>query len=263
ACRWLCRARPATSWPRRARCSRGAIGPAREYPPWRSRPARCDTSLALWQIQVAPDVSECLGEGLGPAGPHVLQTLTDALQVAGFLGFFLPAEQADGGGDRLVHRGEPAAAHRRPNELLEIWGQLGVHGRSLLRWTAYHEPLALPSLGRSHACSRPPGPEGTDTLSFTNPLMLSGLREGEAPSEPRGKARTEPRPPGDLGQPHRARVSVHERVIGERGIIEDHGLGLAAQQADLQLIPELGRVRARLTLAQPIEPSAGLIAMPQ
>jgi hypothetical protein len=26
--------------------------------------------------------------------------------------------------------------------------------------------------------------------------MLSGFWEGEAPSEPRGKARTEPRPPG-------------------------------------------------------------------
>src|SRR5262249_37884166 len=142
-------------------------------------------------IQVAPDVSECLGEGLGPAGPHVLQTLTDALQVAGFLGFFLPAEQADGGGDRLVHRGEPAAAHLRPNELLEIWGALGVHGRSLLRWTAYHEPFALPSLGRSHACSRPPGPEGTDTLSFTNPLMLS-----EIP----GRARLRPSRRGRLGR---------------------------------------------------------------
>jgi hypothetical protein len=68
-----------------------------------------------------------------------------------------------------------------------------------------------------------------------------------------------PRPsatPGPLGSPR-------EGVIGERRVVEDHGLGLAAEQADLQLVPEPRRVLARPVLPQPVEPAAGLGAMAQ
>jgi hypothetical protein len=58
-------------------------------------------------------------------------------------------------------------------------------------------------------------------------------------------------------------ASPRERVIGEHRVVEDHGLGLAQQQADLQLVPELSRVGAGLMLAQPVEPAPGLDAMAQ
>ena len=61
---------------------------------------------------------------------------------------------------------------------------------------------------------------------------------------------------GPLGSPR-------ERVVREHRVVKDHGLGLAPEHADLQLIPELDRVRAGLMLPQPVEPAAGLGAMAQ
>ena len=56
---------------------------------------------------------------------------------------------------------------------------------------------------------------------------------------------------------------TRERVVREDRVVEDHGLGLVPEHADLQLIPELDRVRAGLMLPQPVEPAAGLGAMAQ
>ncbi len=56
---------------------------------------------------------------------------------------------------------------------------------------------------------------------------------------------------------------MRERVGREDRVVEDHRLGLAAEQADLQLVPELGRVRAELMIPQLVEPAASLIAMTQ
>jgi len=78
------------------------------------------------QIQVAADVGKRFRQGLGPSGPHVVQALADALQNAGFLGFFLLAEQAEGGRDRLVGGRESAASHLGLHELLEVCGQMGM-----------------------------------------------------------------------------------------------------------------------------------------
>ena len=46
---------------------------------------------------------------------------------AGFLGFFLLAEQTHTGGNRLVGGGEASASHLGLDELLEVCGQLGIH----------------------------------------------------------------------------------------------------------------------------------------
>ncbi len=59
------------------------------------------------------------------------------------------------------------------------------------------------------------------------------------------------------------RFSARERIGREDWVVKDHGLGLATEQADFQLVPELGRVRAGLTVSQPVEPAAGLVAMTQ
>jgi len=90
------------------------------------------------QIQVAADVGKRFRQGLGPAGPHVVQTLADSLQSTRLLGFFLLAEQADGGRDRLVGGRESAASHLGLHELLEVCGQMGVHIRRLLDVSGYH-----------------------------------------------------------------------------------------------------------------------------
>ena len=62
--------------------------------------------------------------------------------------------------------------------------------------------------------------------------------------------------PGPLGSPR-------ERVVRECRVVEDHGLGLAPQQADFHIVPELGRVGARLMLTQAFEPAPRLVAMAQ
>jgi len=72
------------------------------------------------KIQVAAEVGERFGERLGPTGPHVVQAMANALQDAGFLGFFLLAEQPHGGGDGLIGGGETSASHLDLDELLEI-----------------------------------------------------------------------------------------------------------------------------------------------
>jgi hypothetical protein len=95
----------------------------------------------VWQIQVAADVGERFGQGLGAASPHVLQALADALQNAGFLGFFLLAEQTHGGSDDLVRGGEASASHLGLDELLKICGQVSVHLWHLL-------PFYLTTVGR-------------------------------------------------------------------------------------------------------------------
>jgi hypothetical protein len=86
----------------------------------------------MGQIQVTADVGKGFGQGLGAAGPHVVEALPDALQDAGFLGFFLLAEQAHGGGGRLVGGCEPAAPYFGLHELLEVRGQMSGHGVFLL-----------------------------------------------------------------------------------------------------------------------------------
>ena len=68
-----------------------------------------------------------------------------------------------------------------------------------------------------------------------------------------------PRPsatPGPLDSPR-------EWVVGERRVVEDQRLGLAAQQADLQLLPELVGSASGPMILQPIEPVEGKVAMSQ
>ena len=61
--------------------------------------------------------------------------------------------------------------------------------------------------------------------------------------------------PGPAGSPC-------ERIIGEYRIVEDHGLGLAPQQAHREDVPEKLRVSGEtLILPQPIEPAECLLAM--
>ena len=63
---------------------------------------------------------------------------------------------------------------------------------------------------------------------------------------------------GDLAP--RRLVSVR-RVDRGDGIVQYHRFGLAPQQADLQLVPELGRVNTGLIPTKPVQPAAGLGAM--
>ena len=52
--------------------------------------------------------------------------------------------------------------------------------------------------------------------------------------------------------------SRRERVGREDWVIEDHGFGLTAQEADLQLIPEGIRVCIGFATVEPVEPAAAL-----
>ncbi len=54
---------------------------------------------------------------------------------------------------------------------------------------------------------------------------------------------------------------MRERVGREDRVVEDHRLGLAAEEAGRHLRPELGRVLTRTITPQPVEPSVGLDAM--
>ena len=55
------------------------------------------------------------------------------------------------------------------------------------------------------------------------------------------------------------RLSMRKWVRREDRVVEDHGLGLAAQEADLKLRPE--RVRVGLATAEAVEPTAGFLIM--
>ena len=57
--------------------------------------------------------------------------------------------------------------------------------------------------------------------------------------------------------------SRRERVGRENGIVEDHRLGLTAEQAKFQLMPESAVSASGLMVSQPVEPLEGLIPMSQ
>ncbi len=54
-----------------------------------------------------------------------------------------------------------------------------------------------------------------------------------------------------------------ERVGREARVIKDHRLGLVPKEPDLQFVPELGGILARRPVTEPVEPSPGLVAMPE
>lgn len=68
--------------------------------------------------------------------------------------------------------------------------------------------------------------------------------------------------PGGASGPGGLNFTFREWISRERRVVDNDGLGLATQQADLQPIPELGWVRARLIIPQPVEPALREIAMP-
>ena len=52
-----------------------------------------------------------------------------------------------------------------------------------------------------------------------------------------------------------------ERIGWEDRVVEDHRLGLAAEEANFQFVPELVGIGARLAVAEPVEPAASLVVM--
>ena len=58
-------------------------------------------------------------------------------------------------------------------------------------------------------------------------------------------------------------LSGRERIGREDRIVQDHGLGLAAQEADFKLVPERKGMAAGLTAAEPVQPAAGLVFVTQ
>ena len=61
-------------------------------------------SCVRGQVKLAPDVSEYLFRRPSPPGVHILQALSDALHDAGFLRFFVLAEQTHTRGDFVRRR---------------------------------------------------------------------------------------------------------------------------------------------------------------
>src|SRR5438094_810778 len=55
--------------------------------------------------------------------------------------------------------------------------------------------------------------------------------------------------------------SVRERVGREDRVVEDHGLGFASEEADLQFTTELIGVCARLAVTESVEPATSLVTM--
>jgi hypothetical protein len=56
---------------------------------------------------------------------------------------------------------------------------------------------------------------------------------------------------------------MSERVGRENRIVNDNGFGLAAEEADLELVPKLVVNRTRHVFAEPVEPATSLVAMPE